>query len=258
MPHVILGDMRMFYQDLGDPSAAPLVLLHGFTQTGSRAWEKLFSTFGATYRVLVPDLRGHGGTDNPQGGGAMNVVQFASDIADFCRALNIERAAFCGHSAGAMLQLTLALRTPGLTAACVLSAGSYYLPDAVREWLRSQTPESLAEGDDPAAVREFRAAHTALGPDNGPTVLRAWLDMGDHPHADDFPQVAEIRTIQAPILIIHGDRDEYFPAEDALQLYRFLPNAQLTVLPAIGHDIPMDRPEWVGTMALDFLSRQYQ
>ena len=46
--------------------------------------------FGERYRLLVPDLRGHGQTDNPGGRAAMNHRQFGRDVAGFCRALGIE------------------------------------------------------------------------------------------------------------------------------------------------------------------------
>jgi pimeloyl-ACP methyl ester carboxylesterase len=45
--------------------------------------------------------------------------------------------------------------------------------------------------------------------------------------------------------------------EDAAQLYRLLPNGQFSVLPATGHDIPIERPDWLGVIAQDFLARHY-
>ncbi len=160
----------------------------------------------------------------------MTLTQFARDVIALCRALQIERAAFCGQSAGSMLQLTLALVAPRLVAASVLCSGSYFLSEEVRDSWRKLTPELLAEGDDPANIEAYRASHV-VEPDQWRKVQLAWLAMGDHAHADDFPDPNDLSQITAPTLIITGDRDEYFPVDVGLHLYRTLPSTELCVLP---------------------------
>src|SRR6266540_3607452 len=59
MSFVTLDGMRMYYEEHGTPDSPPLVLLHGFIQTGA-FWANQLAAFGAHYRLLVPDLRGHG------------------------------------------------------------------------------------------------------------------------------------------------------------------------------------------------------
>ena len=257
LPHVTVNNMRMFYEDIGNPDRMPVFLLHGFTGTGVRDWGQHFSSFGERYRVLVPDLRGHGRTDNPAGAEAMTLKQFAVDIMAFCHALKIERAAFCGHSAGSMLQLTLALLAPRLVAACILCSAGYFLSEEVRDWMRNQTPESLAEGDDPVNIEAYRASHVAQ-PDQWRTVQLAWLAMGEHAHADDYPEPDDLRKISAPTLIVSGDRDEYFPVEIGSHLYRTLASTEFCVLPNTGHNIPTERAAWVDLIAFDFLRRKYE
>ena len=61
---ITIDGMRMYYEEHGTPDGPPLVLLHGFTGTGD-FWSNQLTAFGAHYRLLVPDLRGHGRTDNP-------------------------------------------------------------------------------------------------------------------------------------------------------------------------------------------------
>lgn len=257
MPYVEIDDMSMFYVDIGEPGKMPLVLLHGITQTGARDWSQHFSSFGQHYRLLVPDLRGHGRTNNPDGPKAMTLTQFAKDIIELCRALNIERAAFCGQSAGSIMQLTLALLAPELVAACVLCSATYHLSEEVRDSWRGLTPEMVAEGDDPANIAAYRASHV-LQPDQWRTVQLAWLAMSDHAHNDDFPEQSDLSKISAPALIVSGDHDEYFPVEEALYLYRTLGSTELCVLPNTGHNSPTERAPWVDMVALDFLSRHYQ
>ena len=256
MPYVRVDDLTMYYETHGraaGPDVTTLVLLHGFNSVGLRAWRHQLEPFGERYHLVVPDWRGHGRTDNPGGPAAMNHRQFGRDGASFCRALGVQRAIFCGSSSGAMQLLSLALDAPDLVQALVLCAGSHYYPEELRALWAMLTPESWVAPERRAAMQEV---HTALGPDHWRTVVAAWIALGRHAHTEDFPEPEELRAIHAPTLIIHGDRDRFFPAEMPVQLYRLLPDAELAILPNTGHGIPGERPEWLTTLTLDFLSRR--
>ena len=254
MAYIALDGMRMYYEEHGSPHGPPLVLLHGFIQTGA-FWTHQLAAFGAHYRLLVPDLRGHGRTDNPGGTAAMNHRQFARDIIALCCALGVDQAAFCGESTGAMLQLSLALEAPDLARACILAGGTYYYGDELRAWWREQSPDTVFTGEE--KVRALRARHAAFGPDHWRTVTEAWIALCAHAHSEDFPEAEELRAIRAPVLIVHGDRDRFFPVEVPAGLYRLLPDAELCLLPNTGHAPPAERPDWFNAIVLDFLARHY-
>jgi pimeloyl-ACP methyl ester carboxylesterase len=260
MAYALLAGMRMYYEEAGRADGPPLVLLHGFTGTGAREWNQHLAPLGERYRLIVPDLRGHGRTDNPGGSAAMNHRQFARDIASLCDSLGVDRSAFCGQSSGSMLLLSLALSAPALAGACVFGAGTYFFGEEVRSWQRSQTPESLVEARFPgnsSALQEFKAAHTALGPEHWRVVLAAWLGLAENAHSDDFPEAEELAAIDVPFLVLHGDRDRFFPVEVPTTLYGSLPDSELCILPQTGHGIPSERPSWFDEIALDFLERRY-
>jgi pimeloyl-ACP methyl ester carboxylesterase len=85
----------------------------------------------------------------------------------------------------------------------------------------------------------------------------SWLALADHAHADDFPEQEALRRITAPTLLVHGDRDQFFPVEVPLAMYRLLPDAELCVLPQATHLTFLGRcPEWFNTIVLDFLARR--
>ena len=65
-----------------------------------------------------------------------------------------------------------------------------------------------------------------------------------------------MRGIAAPTLIVHGDRDWFFPVAVPAELYRRLPDAELCILPNTGHAPPVERPEWFNAITLDFLGRR--
>jgi pimeloyl-ACP methyl ester carboxylesterase len=243
----------MYYVERGAADGPPMVLLHGFNGTGERGWQRQIPVFGERYRLLVPDWRGHGRTDNPAGPAAMNHRQFARDAAAFCRAIGVQRAIFCGGSSGAMQLLSLALDEPDLVQALVLCAGTHYFPDELRAWWQTLTPEEWVPEERRVALQEI---HTALGPDHWRLVVEAWIALGYHTLTDDFPEKEALRGIRAPTLILHGDRDRFFPAELPVELYRLLPDAELCILPRTGHGIPGERPEWLTEIVLDFLGRR--
>jgi pimeloyl-ACP methyl ester carboxylesterase len=91
MPFATVGDIQMFYQDLGVPDGRPIVMIHGFTGTGSSEWTHQIDGFKSGFRLIIPDLRGQGRTINPSGRAAMNHRQFAADIAMLCDQLAIAR-----------------------------------------------------------------------------------------------------------------------------------------------------------------------
>lgn len=254
MPHALAGDLRLYYEEHGQPDGPPLVLLHGFTATGGMQWQSYLEPFGARYRLLVPDLRGHGRTANPGGLAAMNHRQFARDIVALCRALCVGRAAFCGASTGAILLLTLALEAPALPAALVLAGGTYYFGEEVRAWMATQTPDTFIRAFHSADA--LRASHAASGPEGWRTVIEAFSAVSTHAHADDFPEQAKLRAIAAPALVMHGDRDALFPVAIPTALYGLLPDAELCILPRTGHTPVRERPEWFAPIALDFLQRR--
>lgn len=250
MPYVAVDDLRMYYEEHGRTDAPPLVLLHGFSGAADQ-WRYQIAPFGARFRLLVPELRGHGRTDNPGDLPAMNHRRFARDIIVFCGALGIASAAFCGESTGAMLLLTLGLEAPSLARALVLAGGTFFYDEKIRAWWRTQTPDTLTR--DPAAAR---ARHIALGPDHWRRVGEAFIALGTHAHGEDFPEVAELRGIRAPTLIVHGDRDHFFPVHVPTELYGLLPDVELCILPRTGHIPPIERPEWFNAIVLDFLTRR--
>ena len=252
MAYLMIDGMRMYYAEHGTPDRPPLVLLHGFTLTGDM-WSNQLAAFGTHYRLLVPDLRGHGRTDNPGGPAAMNHRQFAHDIIALCRTLGLARAAFCGESTGAILQLSLALFAPTLPTVCILAGATYYFGDESRAIQQQSTPDTFDE----AGRAWMQAAHTALGPDHWRSVIEAFHGLHTHAHTEDFPEAEELRGIEAPVLIVNGDRDPHFAVEVATGLYRLLPDAELCLLPNTGHVPPQERPDWFNAIVLDFLARRY-
>ncbi len=92
----------------------PVVLLHGFPQT-HMAWEHVAPPLARSFRVIVPDLRGYGGSDAPPDDPGHSVYAkraMARDVVGLLDALGLERAAVVGHDRGARVAYRLALDHP--------------------------------------------------------------------------------------------------------------------------------------------------
>jgi len=266
MPYETVGDLRMYYQTAGDSAAPTIVLLHGSGGCGDDWWHQI-EPFSEHYRVVTPDLREHGRTNNPRGSAAINHRQYAADVATLCDRLGISRAAFCGESSGSILQLTLALARPDLVAAAVWSAGTYFWPDEQRRSNGGLTVDGLAQaffgspgpdGQPSAAFVQFASAHAAQGDDHWRTLAGDFITMWSNPHDADFPAPEDLIAIEAPILLVHGDRDQTIPVERADSLRHLLSNAELCVPPNTGHDPPGECPDIFNAVAMDFLRRHYR
>src|SRR5437763_15533064 len=101
--------MRLHVHEWGDRDAPPLVALHGVTAHGRRFQRLAEERLASRFRVLAPDLRGHGRSDwEPP----WTIATHVADVLETVEAAGVERAAWVGHSLGGRLVLELAAREP--------------------------------------------------------------------------------------------------------------------------------------------------
>ena len=106
---VDVGAVRLSVHRAG--RGRPLILLHGFPQN-HRCWEKIAPTLAESFDVIVPDLRGYGDSDAPEGVAAYAKREMARDIVGLMDALGLEKAHVLGHDRGARVSYRLALDHP--------------------------------------------------------------------------------------------------------------------------------------------------
>ena len=184
--------------------AEPLLLLHGFTGSGND-WQHVFSQPPGGYRVIAPDLRGHGRSTNPSG--SFTFREVAQDILALLDHLAIDRVKAIGMSAGANTLLHMATQQPARIDAMIHVSGTPRFPDQARDMMRAMPMDGVG-----------RYAHQ-LADDR--------VDM-------NFT-ASTLSAITARTLIVHGDRDPLYPVELAVELYRGIPNSSLWVVPQGGH-----------------------
>lgn len=247
--------VTMHYVAAGPDDAPPLVLLHGLGDT-NRSWSLVLPELAKAHRVYAPDLRGHGKTSAPPCCYAR--ADLAYDVVSFMDAMRIERAAVIGHSLGSFVAQHLAAQYPARVSRLVLigSADSPSRTETV-EWLWEQvrTVETRVSAEfidtwqsNPNPVDETFLGHVKAETfDVRPHV---WKQTARALMADESRY---LRDIQAPVLILWGEKDPAFPAARQDALRRALPQAELKAYPNMGHNPHWEDPSVVAAHLRAFL-----
>jgi pimeloyl-ACP methyl ester carboxylesterase len=253
--YIQANDLDIYYEEHG--RGQPLLLIHGGVLTG-QSWQPYVAAFAEHFRVIMPDSRGHGRTANPAG--TMTFRLLADDMAAFVRALGLEKPMIYGYSDGGQVALEIGMHYPDLPRALAVGGAHLELTEGSSRWVRSilgdaQSPEvdfERFERENPGFAAMLRRDH---GPGNWQTLLQQIKPMWNahlNYTPDDFAKVV------APTLVFVGDRDGFVPVEDAVQMYRLLPDAEIAVIPASGHEDLIFAPANVAVarpLILDFLLR---
>lgn len=222
----------------GPPDALPLVCLHG--AGGSAAmWPQVHAAFRDERSVYALDLPGHGRSARTNG--EITLARYAEIVLGFMEAAGLGRAVLVGHSMGGGVAQLLALDAPARVAGLVL------VGTGAKLGVSPEILDLLARDDDAAADRICRLAY-------GPGVaqdmlLRGIAEMGKVPadilRADflacqGFDLRGRVGEITAPTLVVVGEADVLTPPRFAAFLADRIPAAELLVVPATGHMLPVE------------------
>jgi len=251
-----LADARLRY--LAGGAGIPVVLLHGLGGTAAN-WIELLPTAVERYRVLAPDLPGHGRSGRLSAGAGINA--FADSVGALIEHEAAAPALLAGHSFGGLVALRLAQRRPDLVRGLLLAA-----PAGIRSSARVVRAAVLAAG----IVRPTRW----VAPLRHRYASRAWYRRalfrpwfvsdavalssratlgfleGAAQHVDirtagralvvDDPR-SDLEHVRCPVMIVWGARDPQLPLEDAFEYARRL-RAKLRLVADCGHLVIGERP----------------
>ena len=225
----------------------PRLLLHGFGGC-AREWDAFVPKLAERYRVIAVDLRGHGRSTNPSR--TFTMRQSGADVLALLDSLRLPRVRAIGISAGAMTLLHVATRQPARVAALVLVGGTTAFGDEARAVMRTATRDQLPR--EVLAAFEKCATRGDGQVDELLAQFRAFEGMRDDPNFGP----ADLARVTAPTLIVHGDRDIFFPVDIPVAMYRHLPKAQLWIVPD-GDHVPIYDPQVpFADVALRFLQQR--
>ncbi|MCS6849027.1 MAG: alpha/beta hydrolase [Anaerolineae bacterium] len=253
---VLANGLRLhYYRHKADQPT--LLLLHGITDNGL-CWTPVIEALGDDFDIIAPDARGHGLSDAPAHGYA--AADHAADVAEFIRALGLNRPVVVGHSMGGMVATLVAAYHPDLVRAAIFEDPAWF--DAAQqppEFRRQRAAEWRA--DLLANHQLSQDALIAKGRANNPSWSDAELQPWSVAKQQVRPQVLEyieheaadwraaVRALRVPALLITGDvsRGVIISPEQAKEAQAL--NALLSIahVPDAGHSIRRDN--FVGYMA---------
>jgi len=271
---VDLHGHRAVYRTAG--RGPTVVLIHGMINS-SRHWQAVAERLAISYRVVAPDLIGHGDAATPRGDYSLGA--HAASIRDLLTTIGIERATIVGHSLGGGVAMQFFYQFPQRTERLVLiSSGGLgrgvspllrgaALPGA-SPLLRLAAHPRLVDAIDAAGERlraggrpkgvYLEAVARALRPLREPAARRAFLQTlrsvidvhGQHVSAADrLYLLGDMAT-----LIVWGERDRTIPIEHGRAAHAAIPHCRFETLPRAAHFPHLEDPDGLAATLADFLA----
>jgi pimeloyl-ACP methyl ester carboxylesterase len=242
MTYTSVNGLQLYYETHG--SGRPLVLLHGGLLTIDLNFGPLLEPLAASRQVIAVELQGHGhtaDTDRP-----MTIEALAGDVVALLDYLGVAEADFFGFSLGGLVACAVALSAPARVGKLIVASADPHRPPG-----RVSAPLDEDRMPTTADFQAWRDAYDAVAPD--PTHFDEFAAKMSTMVVHEFPGwTDELRSLQAPTMLIFGDRD-FSPLADVVEMFELLPNAQLAVLPATTHVGVTQRPGQVLALITPFL-----
>jgi pimeloyl-ACP methyl ester carboxylesterase len=273
-----VNGVRLHYVEAG--TGPPVLLLHGFPEFWYSWRHQLPALAAAGFRALAPDLRGYNESDKPAGVASYRLEHLRADVLGLIRHLGAERVALVGHDWGGVVAWDVAIHAPEAVDKLVVLNAPH--PAAFRrdlkrpgQLLRSwyvfffqlpRLPEwSLRRRGFAAVERMFRrqpARPDAFTDDDIWEYKRALARPGALTAALNYYRAAPrtagealrgLRQVQAPTLLVWGERDPYLGPHLTRGLEPWVPDLRVERLPGVSHWVQNDAPERVNALLADFL-----
>ncbi|MBA2497959.1 MAG: alpha/beta hydrolase [Acidimicrobiia bacterium] len=256
----------------GPSDGRPLVLLHGIT-LAARVWGYQLRDLSDTFRVIAPDLRGHG--ESREGADAFGLDRLAHDLATVFDALDLRNAIVVGHSMGGMALMRFCADFPVVLdeqvegVVFLATAPVLPLPVIAQRIVKRLAPIATWRGesrgwdrlphwnwrdDDRTYFLVRRSFGTVANPSHVEltrqlvseasvtTVWQSGIGIVSH-DADDA-----LAATKTPALVIGGERDNLMPIPLLRRIAELLPNAELHLLPDAGHQLMLERPDEIAAL----------
>ena len=259
MPRIKSDDAEIFYEVLGD--GPPVVLLHPFP-VDHEFWLPAAQPLLTRYRLILPDLRGHG--ESGLGNGPATMAKHATDIARVMDDARTGGAAFAGVSIGGYALFEFLRRSRDRVSALILcnTKAQPDSPEARNARLKSAT-EVTELGTEPFFESMVPKLLGDTTRNTRPDLVDGALRMMRKMSAEDVAMVqrgmaerpdsvATLKTISVPTLILTGKEDVLSGVAEAELMRQSVPGSQLKIIPKAGHYAAWERPKEVGEVLREF------
>ncbi len=250
-----INDFRLGFDLLGSKTSyhhqetPPIVLIHGFGLDRS-VWHPVVAGYLKDFALILPDMRGHGQSDAPQGPYQMSLL--ADDLAELLEILHIKKTIVCGHSMGGYVAQAFAYQFPQMLAGLGLittnakadnddkRAGRNALIREIKEHGALAVAETLAPrlSDDPAVVKQL---HQLINKTKPAGLIGGLEGMAQRPD-----RTALLPEIDVPALVVAGEDDQITKFDQAKSMAEVLPQGDFLGLPGVGHMPMTESPAALG------------
>jgi non-heme chloroperoxidase len=271
MPNITTKDgTEIFYKDWG--TGQPIVFSHGWPLSGDDWDNQMLYFLDKGFRVIAHDRRGHGRSSQSWQGNDMDT--YADDLAALTQALDLKDAVHVGHSTGGgevaryigrhgsarVAKAVLIGAVPPIMVKTAANPGGLDMAvfDGIRagvagnraEFYRDITMPFYGYNREGAKVSEGIRQHWWLQGMAGS--IKAHYDCVKAFSETDFTE--DLKKIDVPTLIMHGDDDQIVPiADSALLSAKLVPGAQLKVYKGLPHGMCSTHPEIINPDLLAFI-----
>jgi len=221
--------VRIHYQDAGAGEA--VILVHGFASTADHNWGGTgwIATLSKKYRVVAPDVRGHGLSDKPRSPEAYGYANMGADVTRLMDHLELPRAFLIGYSMGASIAIELMLSRPERFSAIVLGGIAY--DDGLEDKGDRAAIAAAYRAEDPATIKSPVAKAYRRFAESMPNDLKALAALIDAERSPFDP--AKLAAVRMPVLIVVGTEDSAIG--DPKPLPKMIPGARLVMLEGRDH-----------------------
>ena len=228
-----------------------LTLLHNFMSSGHSAWGAMLPVLQQHYRILLPDLPGHGQSQGHSKD--FNYWEMAHQMAALMQAEGADNGHLAGCSAGGMIAQLLVNQHLIQPRTLTLVSTTYSLNPITTGNKADVTPEDFKAGRNwMAATAKLHDPYHSAG--YYPEVLLPSFRQLTPQSGIDLP-LAALREWTLPVCIIHGEQDEFFPKFIPEQMAAALLDAELHLIPEQTHAL-IFRQSWkVRDIMLGFLNK---
>jgi pimeloyl-ACP methyl ester carboxylesterase len=265
------GD-RIAYRDAG--SGETVLLIHGMAGS-SDTWRAVIPQLAKKYRVVAPDLLGHGQSDKPRGDYSLGA--FAVWLRDLLDELGVTRATIVGQSLGGGVAMQFVYQHPDYCQRLVLISSGGLGPDVGWTLRLLSAPGAefilpiIAPSPMLTAGNKLRSWFAAAGIQSprGAELWSAYSSLADKPTRQAFLRtlrsVVDYRgqavsalnrlhlTSDLPTMAIWGDRDTIIPVDHAHAAHAARSDSRLEILAGVGHFPQVERPTEVVELIDDFI-----
>jgi pimeloyl-ACP methyl ester carboxylesterase len=259
MPRIKSDDAEIFYEMPGD--GPPVVLLHPFP-VHHEFWLPAAQSLLTRYRLILPDLRGHG--ESGLGEGSATMAKHATDIARVMDDAGIGRAAFAAVSIGGYALFEFLRRYRDRVSVLILCNTKAQADSSeARNARLKSAAEVLERGTEPFFESMIPNLLGDTTRNTRPDLVDGALRMMRKMSAEDVAMVqrgmaerpdsvASLKAIRVPTLIVTGEEDVLSGVAEAELMRQNITGSQMKIIPKAGHYAAWERPKEVGELLREF------